>query len=93
MLAGLERAGITPAPAAPKAVLLRRVFFDLVGLPPAQAEARQFLDDDSTDAYEKLIDRLLDDQRYGERRGRHWLDVVRCADSRDSEYDPITQNG
>jgi mono/diheme cytochrome c family protein len=87
VFAGLERAGIAPAPEASKPVLLRRVFFDLVGLPPTVAEARQFLDDESPDAYEKLVDRLLADQRYGERWGRHWLDVVRYADSGGSEYD------
>ncbi|HEY2253115.1 MAG TPA: PSD1 and planctomycete cytochrome C domain-containing protein [Planctomycetaceae bacterium] len=87
VLAGLERAGIAPAPAASKAVLLRRAFFDLVGMPPTLAETKRFLDDDSPDASEQLIDRLLADQRYGERWGRHWLDVVRYADSGGSEYD------
>jgi hypothetical protein len=87
VLAGLERAGIAPAPVAPKSVLLRRVFFDLVGMPPTLAETGAFLDDNSPDAYEQLVDRLLADQRYGERWGRHWLDVVRYADSGGSEYD------
>jgi hypothetical protein len=87
VLAGLERAGIAPAPVASQAVLLRRVYFDLVGMPPTLDEARLFLDDDAPDAYEKLIDRLLGDPRYGERWGRHWLDVVRYADSGGSEYD------
>ncbi|HLJ11944.1 MAG TPA: DUF1549 domain-containing protein, partial [Planctomycetaceae bacterium] len=85
--ARLESAGISPSPEAAKPVLLRRVFFDLVGMPPSRAEAREFLDDESPDAYEKLIDRLLADRRYGERWGRHWLDVVRYADSGGSEYD------
>jgi hypothetical protein len=87
VLGALERAGITPAPEAAKTILLRRVFFDLVGMPPTPAEAREFLADEFPDAYEKLVDRLLADQRYGERWGRHWLDVVRYADSGGSEYD------
>ncbi|MGE5194128.1 MAG: DUF1553 domain-containing protein, partial [Deltaproteobacteria bacterium] len=87
VMSRLERSGITPAPEASKAVLLRRVFFDLVGMPPAPSETREFLADESPDAYEKLVDRLLADPRYGERWGRHWLDVVRYADSGGSEYD------
>lgn len=87
VLAELERAGIDPAPEASRSVLLRRAFFDLVGMPPTPDEAREFLDDSSPDAYKRLVDRLLADQRYGERWGRHWLDVVRYADSGGSEYD------
>ncbi len=83
----LEHAGIQPAPEASKAALLRRIYFDLVGMPPSPAETRSFLADGSPDAYEKLVDRLLADPRYGERWGRHWLDVVRYADSGGSEYD------
>ena len=87
ILAELERAGIEPAPEASRSVLLRRVFFDLVGMPPTLEETGEFLDDMSPDAYKRLIDRLLADHRYGERWGRHWLDVVRYADSGGSEYD------
>src|SRR5947207_12976779 len=87
VLARLEQTGIPPAPEAPGNVLLRRIFFDLVGMPPSPAEAREFLDDNSPEAFERLVDRLLADQRYGERWGRHWLDVVRYADSGGSEYD------
>jgi mono/diheme cytochrome c family protein len=87
VVAALERTEIPPAPEASKATLLRRVFFDLIGMPPTSTEARDFLADESPDAYEKLVDRLLADQRYGERWGRHWLDVVRYADSGGSEYD------
>jgi mono/diheme cytochrome c family protein len=83
----LESSGIAPAPEASKAVLLRRVFFDLVGMPPTPSESREFLADESPDAWERLVDRLLADPRYGERWGRHWLDVVRYADSGGSEYD------
>jgi hypothetical protein len=69
------------APDADKLTLLRRACFDLTGLPPTPAEAEAFLADASADAYEKLIDRLLDSPHYGERWGRHWLDVAGYADS------------
>ncbi|MBL8210172.1 MAG: DUF1549 domain-containing protein, partial [Bryobacterales bacterium] len=81
VLARLEEKGMSPAPAADKRALLRRVYFDLIGLPPTVEEAEAFLKDDSPDAYSKLIDRLLADKRYGERWARHWLDVVRFAES------------
>ena len=87
VLAGLEQNGISPAPEASREILLRRIYFDLVGIPPTPDEAGQFLEDQSPAAFEKLIDRLLADPRYGERWGRHWLDVVRYADSGGSEYD------
>jgi cytochrome c553 len=87
ILSQLERAGFEPAAEASKAVLLRRAFFDLVGMPPTLEETREYLGDDSPDAYKRLVERLLADQRYGERWGRHWLDVVRYADSGGSEYD------
>ena len=69
------------SPDAEKITLLRRATFDLIGLPPAPAEVEAFLADDSPDGYEKLIDRLLDSPHYGERWGRHWLDVAGYADS------------
>jgi len=81
ILAKLEAKGFAPAPAASKRALLRRVYFDLVGLPPTEAETQAFLADASADAYEKLVDKLLNDPRYGERWGRHWLDLVRFAES------------
>ncbi|MBI3863997.1 MAG: PSD1 domain-containing protein [Planctomycetia bacterium] len=87
VLAELEKSGLEPAPEASRPVLLRRAFFDLVGMPPTPQEAREFLDDKSSNSYERLLDRLLADPRYGERWGRHWLDVVRYADSGGSEYD------
>ncbi|MCA9127425.1 MAG: PSD1 domain-containing protein [Planctomycetales bacterium] len=68
------------APAS-KRVLMRRIYFDLIGLPPTPEEAQQFLDDDSEGAYERLVDRLLQDRRYGEKWARHWLDLVRYAES------------
>jgi hypothetical protein len=72
--------GLEPRPEAPKQVLLRRVYLDLMGLPPTRAELQAFLDDSSPDAYEKVVDRLLADPRYGERWGRHWMDVWRYSD-------------
>jgi len=81
LLGKLEQKGIAPAPPASKRALLRRVYFDLIGLPPTEEEARQFLIDLAPDAYPKLVDRLLEDPRYGERWGRHWLDLVRFAES------------
>ena len=72
---------LSPAPAADRRTLIRRACFDLIGLPPAPEEIAKFLDDDSPDAYEKLVDRLLDSPRYGERQATLWLDLVRYADS------------
>jgi Protein of unknown function (DUF1553)/Protein of unknown function (DUF1549) len=69
-----------PAPEAPRAVLLRRLYLDLIGLPPTPDEVHAFLTDPAADAYERVVDRLLDDARYGERWGRHWMDVWRYSD-------------
>ncbi|MCH8290252.1 PSD1 domain-containing protein [Candidatus Poribacteria bacterium] len=77
----LKRAGIKPAGAADKLTLIRRATFDLIGLPPTPEEIEAFFNDDSTHAFEKVIDRLLDSPHYGEQWGRHWLDVVRYADT------------
>ena len=79
--ARLEADRITPSPDAARATLLRRVFLDVVGVPPSADETRRFLDDQSPDSYERLVDRLLASPRYGERWGRHWLDLARYADS------------
>ena len=81
VLAKLESEGITPAATADQGTLIRRATFDLTGLPPTPEELQAFLDDGSPLAYAQLIDRLLGSPRYGERWGRHWLDVVRYADS------------
>jgi len=81
ILARLEAQGITPAHMADKRTLIRRATFDLTGLPPTPEEVAEFLADESADAFAVLIDRLLDSPRYGERWGRHWLDVVRYADT------------
>jgi hypothetical protein len=72
--------GLKARPEAPKEVLLRRVYLDLIGLNPTPEEQRAFLDDAWPDAYERLVDRLLDDPRHGERWARHWMDVWRYSD-------------
>jgi hypothetical protein len=83
ILAGLESKKITPAKPADKRTLLRRATFDLIGLPPTPAEMEAFLADDSPQAFARVVERLLASPLYGERWGRHWLDVVRYADARD----------
>src|SRR5437762_2203422 len=80
ILARLRRAGLKPAPAADRATLIRRVTFDLTGLPPTPAEIDAFVNDKSPDAWEKLVERLLAPPHYGEQWGRHRLDVVRFAE-------------
>ncbi len=87
ILSKLEEKGLGPAPPAGKAVLLRRAAFDLTGLPPTAQELEDFLADDAPDAFEKVVDRLLASPRYGERWGRHWLDVARYADSTGNDED------
>jgi Protein of unknown function (DUF1553)/Protein of unknown function (DUF1549)/Planctomycete cytochrome C len=81
ILQQLEESKLTPAPSADKRTLLRRVFFDLIGLPPTPEELKQFLEDSSPSAYEKVVDTLLTSPHYGERWGKQWLDVVRYADT------------
>jgi mono/diheme cytochrome c family protein len=82
VLAGLEAKGLTPAPAVDRRTLIRRVTLDLHGLPPTPDEVADFEADRSPDTYARLVDRLLASPRYGERWGRHWLDVARYADSK-----------
>lgn len=81
VLAMLREQGLTPQTRASKRVLVRRASFDLTGLPPTSDEINAFLNDDSPDAFGRLVDRLLESRQYGERWGRHWLDVVRYADT------------
>jgi hypothetical protein len=78
--ARLAREKLTPLPPAPRHQQLRRVYLDLIGLPPTREELHAFLADTSPDAYERVVDRLLDDPRHGERWGRHWMDVWRYSD-------------
>src|SRR5205823_6616164 len=80
ILARLEKEKIKPAPEANRVTLIRRLSLDLTGLPPGTAEVDAFLNDRRPDAYERLVERLLDSPHYGERWGRHWLDVARYAD-------------
>src|SRR5439155_13562701 len=87
ILARLEQAGLKPSPETDKVTLLRRVTFDLTGLPPTPAEVDAFLADESTDAYEKVVDRLLNSPRYGERMAMQWLDYARYADSHGFQTD------
>ena len=81
ILGALAEKNIEPSPPAPPEKLIRRIYFDLTGLPPSPREVREFLADSSAESYEKIVDRLLSSPRYGERWGRHWLDIARYADS------------
>jgi len=89
VLANLEAKGIPPAEPAEKVRWLRRVTFDLVGLPPTPSDLDDFLRNSDGNAYERIIDRLLSSPQYGERWGRHWLDLVRFAESDGFEHDAV----
>jgi Protein of unknown function (DUF1549)/Protein of unknown function (DUF1553)/Planctomycete cytochrome C len=91
VLARLEKEGLKPSPMADKTTLIRRLTLDLVGLPPTAEEADAFLADESAEAYEKVVDRLLKSPHYGERWGRLWLDAARYADSDGYEKDKLRQ--
>lgn len=92
ILAKLEEKRLKPASPASKLALVRRVYFDLHGLPPTPGQVEEFINDASPDAYAKLVDKLLDSPRYGERWGRLWLDVVRYADTGGYETDILYAN-
>ena len=92
ILARLEEKDLTFAPAASARTLGRRVYFDLTGLPPSPAEVDAFVNDPDPKAYAKLVDKLLDDPRYGERWARFWLDLARYADTAGYEGDPDLPN-
>ena len=81
ILAALEAKGLRPSPPADRRTLIRRATFDLLGLPPTPEEVEAFVADGSPDAWERVVDRLLASPHYGERWGRHWLDLARYADS------------
>ncbi len=89
---GLVAKGLKPNPPASKHELIRRVTYDLTGLPPTPAEVEAFEADGSPDAFEKVVDRLLDSPRYGEKWGRHWLDLVRFAETNSYERDGVKPN-
>ena len=87
VLQRLEKEGLKPSPIADQQTLVRRVFLDLMGLPPTPAEADEFVNDSSPDAYERLVDRLLASPAYGERWARRWMDLARYADTNGYEKD------
>src|SRR5437016_1318517 len=92
ILAQLEKQDLSPSPDADRVTLLRRVTFDLTGLPPTPEEVDAFVSDRSPDAYERVVDRLLASPRFGERWARHWLDVVRFAESNGFEMNQPRPN-
>ena len=92
VLARLEQAELRPASDADRSALLRRLYFDLIGLPPTPDQAAEFLGDSAPQATERLVDQLLGSPRFGERWGRHWLDLVRYAESRGHEFDNDSPN-
>ena len=87
ILAKLQAKGLTPAPDADRRTLLRRVTFDLIGLPPTPEEIATFLNDTSPDAYEKVVDRLLRSPQFGERWARHWMDIAHYAETHGHDQD------
>ena len=89
VLARLAKEKITPSPEADRHTLIRRLSLDLLGLPPTPEEVREFVNDTRADAYERLVDRLLRSPHFGERWGRHWLDLARYADSDGYEKDRV----
>ena len=90
--AKLDSAGLRPAPQADRRTLVRRIYFDLIGLPPTPEETEAFVADPDPTAYEKLIDRLLESPRYGERWARHWLDAAHFAESHGHDQDRIREH-
>lgn len=89
IMAKLEEAGLQPSTPASRETLIRRITFDLIGLPPTPQEIDAYMQDTSPHAYEQLIDRLLDSPHYGERWGRHWLDLARFAETDGFEHDAV----
>lgn len=89
LLAALEAKGLTPAGPADKRTLLRRLSFDLIGLPPTPEQIEAFVNDQSPEAYEKVVDQLLASPHFGERWARHWMDLVRYGETRGHEFEPI----
>src|SRR5436190_2459432 len=92
ILARLEKEKLTPSREADKTTLIRRLYLDLIGLPPKIEEVDAFVNDRSSDAYEKVVDGLLANPHYGERQARHWLDPAHYADSNGYSVDAPRQN-
>ena len=92
ILAGLEKAGLQPSGDADRTALLRRLHFDLIGLPPTPEEVETFIADKDSKVIERVVDQLLESPHFGERWGRHWLDLMRYAESRGHEFDNDTPN-
>ena len=88
VLRRLQEKGLQPAPQADRRTLVRRLYFTFIGLPPTPQQVEQFVADSAPDAYERLVDRVLEDPRYGERWARFWLDLARYADTAGYEGDP-----
>lgn len=92
VLAKLEAAGLSPAPEADRRTLARRLSLDIIGLPPAPEVVEQFVADPAPNAYEKLIDTLMESKHWGEHRGRYWLDAARYADTHGIHFDNYREN-
>jgi hypothetical protein len=92
VLARLEAQAMKPSNQADRRTLIRRVYFDLIGLPPTPSEVEGFVADPNSDAYEKLVDRLLASPRYGERWAQHWIDVVHFAETHGNDQDRVRPN-
>src|SRR5262249_55267843 len=92
ILAKLTEQGLHPSPEADRRTLIRRLSFDLLGLPPDPEEVAAFLEDPAPDAYERLVDRLLASPHHGERWARHWMDVVHFAETHGHDQDRIRPN-
>jgi hypothetical protein len=92
LLARLESSGLRPSPEADRTALIRRLAFDLTGLPPTPEEVGRFLDDESPEAYERLVDRYLDSPEYGVRWARWWLDLARFGETNGFEFDEFREN-
>ena len=88
----LNEQGLKPSSEASRRVLIRRLSFDLIGLPPTPEEVATFVNDMRPDAYERLVDRLLESPHYGERWAQHWLDLARYADTDGFEFDQARPN-
>ena len=92
VLAKLKKTQLTPSSQADRRTLIRRLSYDLTGLPPSPAEVKAYVEDQTPDAYEKVVNRLLASPHYGERWARHWLDVVHYGESHGFEYNQPRNN-